>query len=99
MIRANLEKMTNFQYPVASITKSYARKINLQAYGGKAYESADFFESRNYSWFTEPAKSEVDEAATLLYEACRASVESQVAEFVATLGKPVKKEELEDIAL
>ena len=34
MIRANLEKMTNFQYPVASVTKSYARKVNHQAYGG-----------------------------------------------------------------
>lgn len=90
--------MTNFQYPVASVSKSYARKVNHQAYGGKPFESSDFWESRSYSWFTEPTKEEVDEAARRLYEACRESIESQVAEFVATLGKKTDDPD-KDIAL
>ena len=92
--------MTNFQYPVASISKSYSRKVNHQAYGWKPFESSDYWESRSYSWFTEPSKAEVDEAAKQLYEACRASVEEQVAEFVATLGKQPKADDPDkDIAL
>ena len=73
------------QYPIASITKSYSRKLNLAAYGGPQYESADFFESRNYSWFIEPTQEQIDQKGRELFRQCYNEVEAQVAVFINSI--------------
>lgn len=73
--------------PTVSITKSYARKINLAAYGGKQYESVDFFESRSHAWFdTHPTVEEVDNRGDELYVQCMTSVENQVAKRIQQIN-------------
>ena len=73
--------------PVASITKSYSRKINLQAYGGKQYENADFFESRNYSWFTEPTVEEMNIKGEQLFSQCFNAIEKQIEKYITIMPK------------
>ena len=64
------------------IARSYSRKLNLQHYGGKQYETADFFASRKIEVddFT-MSKEKIQEKSEKLYSECESDVNKSIEKF------------------
>jgi len=78
-----------YQYPVASVTRSYSEKVNTGN-----YQSKDFFASRSYSWFYEPKVEEVEGRSVWLYQRCYEDVQRAIAGWrLETIGKDKAKED------
>jgi len=66
--------------PVFSITRSYSEKLNR----GK-FQTSDFFASRNYAWFYEPSKEEIEMKSLELFSACYHEVKSAIQNEIQSL--------------
>lgn len=66
------------EQPLIEVCRSYSRKLNLQAYGGNAYESADFFASRKM----ECAYEDRAWVSQQIYEECVEEVQESMRLFV-----------------
>ncbi len=65
------------------VCRSFSRKLNLQNYGGNAFESVDFFASRKMQCNAEFR----DEVSAELFDECVAEVRTAMAEYIANMKK------------
>jgi|SRR6185312_8192454 len=66
---------------ITEVVRSYSLKLNLQNYGGNAYESVDLFASQKVQCL----ESEKHDASLAVYSFCRSEVMSARADIVKAL--------------
>lgn len=71
-------KQREFISSYYTITKGYSEKISHEYYGGKKFETSDFFASHSYSWFNEPSVEEIETMSKLLYSRAVKDVEDAI---------------------
>lgn len=76
------------------ITRSFSYKLNLQNYGGKAYESADFFASRKIRCASEA----VEWVSQEMYEECVADVRKAVKQHIEEMQRKARPASRSEVA-
>ena len=69
------------------VCRSFAYKLNLANYGGKQYESCDFFASRKMECTAESA----DMVSSEIFEECVAEVRASVAKVITEMQRKSTK--------
>ena len=73
-----------------TISRSYSRKLSLQHYGGKAFETMDFFASYSEEFPKDASKEELQRSSALLYDEARSEVEQVVQNEIDKLNTRTK---------
>ena len=73
------------------ITRSFGRKLNMRLYGGKDYETADFFceAEEDVVFGSDPAQNELlkNGLSTMLFKFCKDEVLKAMNEYVKEIKK------------
>ena len=72
------------------ISRSYSRKISLQHYGGKAFETMDFSASYGEEFPKDASAEELQRSSALLYDEARSEVEQVVQNEIDKLNTKTK---------
>ena len=73
-----------------AISRSYSRKICLQHYGGKAFETMDFSASYGEEFPKDASAEELQRSSALLYDEARSEVEQVVQNEIDKLNTKTK---------
>ena len=75
------------------IVRSFKRSINLQHYGGKTFEQADFWASYSEEVPAKMVSDKLQAISDSLYQLAKQDVEESVAEFIKELASKRIKED------
>ncbi len=84
------KKKATFEIEAMDITRSFSRKLNMAAHGGKQYETADIFASRTVK--DVPVDSQ-EEVGIELFKMCQEEVDQTIR---ALDGEALEESEVED---
>ena len=80
------------EVPMVTITRSFGRKLNMSAHGGKQYETADIF----ISLTTEVPGNEIKESSAQLDKMCQKEVQKTIDAFDASEDEDEDEEVAEE---
>ena len=73
-----------------TISRSYSRKLSMQHYGGKSFETMDFFASYGEEFPKNASEEELKRSSALLYDEARSEVEEAVQSEINKLNTRTK---------